>query len=630
MKKGKSQFKRFLSALLTVSIIFSLFAGVIVVEAASISTVLYQRITENTSTGPKFRDVLTIRGMDFVQPEVYVGEFSDIRIPINASLSSKSEIIIDDQDQLKNMAGKIHNIKVYNNGTDLVNPQVAFDLTAIPTITSISKSKVYSGDPFNIEGLFEDKLDTDTDKLFVAGTEYTFGSDAAVDGDDENKINIASAKAPNTTGIGDVVIERKIDALGMYRIESILKNSVTVRGRLTGIEIERVDPNTGPRNIKNAVKIYGTATGSNFNDNMRVFVNGSEGVNKGTIIDGAGKVIGLSVELPTSATSGTANIILTNSIANSEFEIVNGFIYQDIGNTLTIDTDGISPNFQKETEDVAVTITGRNIGYFDGTNYDKLTSVVPAAAPLIKYAPYGAYPQFSDNTTYKVKYTGVYNGLPVSIIRQISVFVDGDAKIDTEVGTPDPTFTKSKDTIIVDPADVNLDPNQPKFVDVKIKTTTTVFAEPAGTIYYARNEEYTVKNGFKYIPDEIAPEITSLTPEYGPSDKEIYMTIMGKDFQVLPDGTTPTVIIGDRKIEGKTDDVNNVKVYDSQNREVDGKIITLGTKIKIKLPAGAADISGAVDLTVINPSKGLFTKVNAFEYRDPNRVPLKMPDIMCL
>jgi hypothetical protein len=638
MKHSKLRFKRLLSGLLTLSIIFSLFSGIIVVEAATVSTVLYQRITENTSTGPKFTDVLTIRGMDFDKPEVYVGEFSDILIPINTSRSSKSEIIIDDQDQLKNMAGKIHNIKVYDNGIEVAT--INYNLTAIPTITSISKSKLFSGDPFNIEGLFEDKLNTATDKLYIAGTLYDFGTDASVDAVDKNKINIATAKAPNTTGVGDVVIERIVGGAGKYKIESVLKNSVTVVGRLTGIAIERVDPNTGPRNIKNLVNIYGKAGQSNFNDNMRIFVNGAEGANKGTIINGAGDIIGLSVELPTSATSGAANIILTNSIANSEFEIKDGFIYQDIGNTLSIDTDGISPNFQKETEDVAVTISGRNIGYFDGTNYDKLTGVKldDVDDPLIKYATYGTYTQFSDTTTYKVKYTGLYNGAPVTIIRQISVFVDGDAKIKTDIDTPDPTFTKSKDTIIVDPADVNLDPNQPKLVDVKVKTTTTVFAEPAGTVYYTRNEEYTVKNGFKYIPDEIAPEITTLTPEYGPSDKEIYMTIKGEDFQVFPDGTTPTVIIGDRKIEGKetvTIDgiptlVNKVKVYDNQNREVDGKIITLGTKIKIKLPAGAPDISGAVDLTVINPSKGQYTKANGFEYRDPKRTLDKMPDIISL
>ncbi|MDF2531984.1 MAG: Fibronectin type domain protein, partial [Clostridia bacterium] len=618
MKNTKLRFKKFLSTLLAVAMVFSLFSEVIVVEAAdpvpSLSTVLYQRITENTPTGPKFTDTLTIRGMNFENPEVYIGQFSDYSISINTALSSKSQIIIDDQDELKKMAGRSHNIIVYNNGTDQVGDKILFDLTKIPTITNISKSKAYIGDSLDIGGLFADgALDLTTDKLFIAGTEYSFEvvdgeAEAKIDALNANKINIGKTKAPNTPGIGNVAIERIVGGEGKYKIEAVLKNSITVVDRLTGIEIERVDPNTGPRNRRNIVNIYGKEGMAAFDSSMRVFVNGAEGANKGTIIGVDRKVIGLSVELPTSNTSGAANIIITNSIANSEFEIINGFIYQDIGNGLSIDTGGISPNFKKETEDKEVTITGRNIGFFDGTNYDKLTVDAPTVTnpngyELIKYAVY----DILTKDTYKVKYTGKYDGKPVTIIKEISVFVDGEAKIKTDVSIsiPTPSFTKSKDTIIVNPANVNLDPNQPKDVDVKIKTTTTVFNETSNVIYYSRNEEYTVPNGFKYIPDEIAPEITSVTPEYGPSNKEVYMTIMGKDFQVFVDGTTPKVIIGDKIIEGK--DINNnnlVKVYDNQNNEVDGKKISLGSKIKIKLPAGTTSISGAIDVTVINPSKG--------------------------
>jgi hypothetical protein len=646
MKNTKLRFKKLLSTLLAIAMVFSLFSEVIVVEAAdpvpSLSTVLYQRITENTPTGPKFTDTLTIRGMNFENPEVYIGQFSDYSIPINTALSTKSQIIIDNQDELKKMAGKSHNIIVYNNGTDQVGDKILFDLTKIPTITNISKSKAYIGDSLDIGGLFADgALDLLTDKLFVAGTEYSFEdidgeaeaeAEAKIDPDNPNKININKTKAPNTPGIGNVAIERIVGGEGKYKIEAVLKNSITVVDRLTGIEIERVDPNTGPRNRRNIVNIYGKEGMAAFDSSMRVFVNGAEGANKGTIIGVDRKVIGLSVELPTSNTSGAANIIITNSIANSEFEIINGFIYQDIGNGLSIDTGGISPSFKKETENKEVTITGRNIGFFDGTNYDKLTVDAPTVAKptgyeLIKYAPY----DILTKDTYKVKYTGKYDGKSVTIIKEISVFVDGEAKIKTDesIPIPTPSFTQSKDTIIVKPANVNLDPNQPKNVDVKIKTTTTVFNDTTKVIYYSRNEEYTVPNGFKYIPDEIAPEITSVTPEYGPSNKEVYMTIMGKDFQVFENGTTPKVIIGDKIIEGK--DINNnnlVKVYDNQNNEVDGKIISLGTKIKIKLPAGTTSISGAIDVTVINPSKGQYTKINGFEYRKPVRDADKFPKII--
>ncbi|HUV85024.1 MAG TPA: hypothetical protein VMV86_04895, partial [Methanosarcinales archaeon] len=62
MKNTKLRFKKFLSTLLAFSIVFSLFSGVIVVEAAEVRSIIYERTTENTLTGPKITDKLTIYG----------------------------------------------------------------------------------------------------------------------------------------------------------------------------------------------------------------------------------------------------------------------------------------------------------------------------------------------------------------------------------------------------------------------------------------------------------------------------------------------------------------------------------------------------------------------------------------
>jgi hypothetical protein len=51
---------------------------------------------------------------------------------------------------------------------------------------------------------------------------------------------------------------------------------------------------------------------------------------------------------------------------------------------------------------------------------------------------------------------------------------------------------------------------------------------------------------------------------------------------------------------------------------VDGRIITVGTKIKCILPASSTIIDGAVDVTVNNPSGGGRKLTNGFQYRNPD------------
>lgn len=612
--------RKALSFLLTFIIIFSMFPGAITVHAdPSISGVRFVR-TINPDTDVS-QEVLYIFGSDFYgpdseEPSVRVGISGNIPVNINTSLSGINTIVIDDENALKEIKGKsnIINVTVLTE-TGYVTVSTNVSLEAIPTVESISSSKVYVGKPLTISGRQLGTLgaadDSFDDGLYISGTPYAIGIDCIINGD--SSISIPAVKSPNDYGTSDIRIERRS---GSNEIITVYSKSIIVVNELTGIKIERIDPNSGPRDKKNIISIYGQQDNSNFTDDMRIFVEGKEGANKGVIKDAAGKIVGVSFELPTRSTAGTVDLVLSSRNLSSEFVIPSCFVYLDIGNSLTIDTDGISPNYKKETEQKIIQIKGRNIGYFNGTGYDKLSDVERAVDFSYEYRTYGAYSMFNNNIYYKLKYTGIYESasgpVNVTVIRQFRAMIDGDARIVNEVSEETdytPVFGLSKDIIYVKPADVNLDPNEPKSVDVSIETITTILDEAAGSIIYNRTEEYVVKNGFTYLPDEISPNIASVTPEYGPSDKEIYMTIKGTSFQVMENGDMPSVIVG-----GRVSEVTGV--YDDKNKPVDGKIITLGTKIKCKLPAGK-QIDGAANVVVINPSGGQRTLVNGFEFRNP-------------
>lgn len=610
--------KKLLSFMLTLIIIVSMFADMPVVNGAvGITGARFVRTIDPVTNIAQ--EVFYIFGSDFIEPTVRVGVSGNIPVQINTSLSNSNTIVIDDENALREIKSKKNIISVTAKvGAGFETATRNMDLESLPSIDSISSSKVYVGKPLVITGSQFGQLgnpdDAFTDSLFVSGTPYNIGTDCTINGD--SGITIPAAKSPNNYGVSDIIIERRE---GANEIITIYSKSIIVVNELTGIKIERIDPNAGPRDKKNIISIYGQEGFSNFTDDMRIFVEGNEGVNKKVIKNGAGEIIGVSFELPTRAMAGTVDLVLTSRNLGSEFVMPNAFVYLDIGNTLSVDTDGINPNFKKETEQKIIQIKGRNIGYFSGIGYDKLSGVARAADFNYGYDPYGSYTRFSDSYYYKIKYTGKYESstgpVDVTIIRQIRTMIDGDATVVDEVyGENDytPIFELSKDTIYVKPADVNLDPNEPKSVDVVVETITTIFRE-TGTadpdVIYNRTEKYVVSGGFTYIPDEISPQVTTVTPAYGPSGKEIYMTIRGRDFQVLENGSRPTVKIGNRvcTVAG---------VYDDNDKPVDGKIITVGTKLKLRLPAGAT-LSGAANVVVTNPSGGQYTMVNGFEFRNP-------------
>ncbi|HYF84120.1 MAG TPA: IPT/TIG domain-containing protein [Clostridia bacterium] len=636
MKRFMLTSRKFLSFLLTFIIVFSLFQDVMVVQAApAISDIRFERVIDpaNGTT-----ETLYIYGSDLNEPIVRVGTSGSIPVQINESESNSSCIVIDDPDSLSEVKNRsnIINVTVDDGGTP-TQLSGNIDLEVIPTIEGVSKGKVYVNDPLTISGSQFENLSNTTDTLLVAGTKYTIGSECIVRS--ESSIEIPQVKSPNENLLSDVRIERVTPGSQIF---IIYKDSIRVVNRLAGIEVGRVDPNAGPRTDKNIISIYGTSTDlSQFTDDIRIFIDrvdesgGYEGKNMGLILNASRQTIGVKFELPIRTQAGTADLILCSKNLSSELTIPAAFLYLDIGNSLSIDNEGINPKFKKETEQKIIQIKGRNIGFFNGTGYDKITNVSPTAIspadidlPLNTIIGYSTYGSFNNHSYYKLRYIGRYdNSKDVTIIRQFRVTIDGDATVTDSVYT---NYSLSKDIIYVKPADVNLYLNEPKIVDVTIETITTVVddSDPSGEALYTRSEKYAVKNGFTYLPNEISPEIEAITPDFGPTNNKegIYMTITGSNFEVVDKAMLPPEKDAVPEVRVGNTKCSNVKVYDEDNNLVDGRILTLGTKIKCILPAGTTG-DGAVDVVVVNPSGGERIKPTAFNFKIPNRLEAKMPVI---
>lgn len=657
MRKIVYNFTRLISFFLVFILVFSMPVNIVKVSAAEVLTITYEVNNMDKEEQPgspiKEGERLVIGGEGFENPSVRAGESGAVRLNISPE-SNEYEIIIDAPSELDKIRGFKNIIRVFNQGgtVDLIGAGIEFDLESIPKIGSVSKDKAYVGDSLDISGTVFDKLDTDHDKIFVSGKAYdlSYGDDSdplTADIMSDSRIVINKLKSPNDTGLSHVSIIRKLGGDSRYRIVSQLRNSIMVVNELKGITFDRIDPNSGPKGRANNVNIYVSEGGSELTPNMRIFVQSidtqnnlkeEEGINLGTIQSGS-DVIGLSARLPGSWTdTGIVDIVLTTPDRGSEVVYKNAFIYLDIGNTLSIDPDGVIPNFKKETEQKDISIEGRNIGYFAALGYDKVIDAV--YEEVIGYKKYGSFPELGDTSSYKIKYKAIYDiggdgynpGVDpeVTIIREIRVFISGEARIQED---PANKFALRKDKIIVKAPDVNLPVKEPTKVDVTIKTTTTIFKEVNPStmeVYYSRNEEAALIRGFTYYPDVTAPyfDIDGITPQYGPNDKVIYMTIKGKDFEVTEDGIKPTVTIGERVISEDPDTPEQeIMVFDDNNKIVDGKIIKSGTKIKFRLPVKADGASGGADVKVTNPSEGQFTVYNGFEFRNPSREAEKMPKI---
>ena len=89
--------KKMLSALLIFIMLCSLFSGITLVDAAAVLSIKYERVRENTLSGPKETNRLLIYGSGFVNPKVKAGQVSEIPIPVSYSPAFEGERVRREQ-----------------------------------------------------------------------------------------------------------------------------------------------------------------------------------------------------------------------------------------------------------------------------------------------------------------------------------------------------------------------------------------------------------------------------------------------------------------------------------------------------------------------------------------------------
>lgn len=333
------------------------------------------------------------------------------------------------------------------------------------------------------------------------------------------------------------------------------------------------------------------------------------------------------------------------------------FQYNELGNDLYF--DAVDPNHAKTKENKDITIEGFNIGYL---NTSALSTYAEDRIPDAAYFRKGEGGQFLE-LVYDVKkqYGDTYR-----LVREIRTDIgnrsdlppfkhdiheipDGMAYKKQEAGAEKAVFgyeseelgeksilevSKVKDKFVIRTPLTQLEENELyKHVNVQIQTNTKLFKN--NVLEQQVVERYTKKDFFIYYPDETKPEIISITPTYGPYDKNIQITMKGNKFQVMKkmeNGSIrsfyPVIQIGNDEIGWKTIDPNytakdKVVVYDDAGNEVNGFKYTLGTMIKTTIPAGdplAFNMEKAdVKVRIKNPDGGTTTTEDyIFQYRKPS------------
>lgn len=500
----------------------------------------------------------------------------------------------------------LHKFKVQNvDGTESA-PDLEFTVKIAAWVTSISKSKVYIGESLTIYGT---GIDDDITEILVGGNPYS-ASEYVVD-KTEQKITIANVKSAMFPRNGDVKIVKNTSDATPREIVGVYKSAISVVGKITGVEVDKVVPNTGPVDGGSTIRIMGKDGASDFRSDMKIYVDTVEEGNALSDIEllydeGDSSVIGISGTMPKSPTNsqGVFPIIITDNTGSNELEIENAFTYEDKDNLLRLLT--VTPPYGKGVSDEDADITGRNIITLNIPNLSEWT---------VNTAVYseGSYYDH-DKNAFIIQYEGIYGegsgGTPnVDITREIKLILGKTTEI-TEY-----EYAVAQDKVIAKIPSVT----EPGPVSVTMQTSTEVRDKATKEYVFSREEEDTLTNGFTFLPATTIPVIDSIEPSMGPLEELIYLTIRGSDFQVLTDDTTtkyPIIDIGDNmKIidpnssdaddPSLTDNPDWIKVYDDDGNEVNGVGRITGTIIKTAIQAhGIGLVEGEHLIRITNPDLG--------------------------
>lgn len=590
-------------------------------------TVVYLK-TETDTEGNRVLKY-EIHGQDFYNPKVIINGHE-----ISPTYYNTGLIIVERTPDINEAFEEgLKNIVVKN--LDGQTDTTAFDLVVPPYIDYASKDKVYVGESLDIYGTgFGDHLT----KLYIAGTEYTIGTTGTeeaviiTDPEDPNVkwIHVEQVKPPVTPGLSDIKVTRDAGSGTTTdpqdAVQGVLKSSITVVGKLTGIEVESLEPDAGSVNGGTIIRMIGAEGKRNFQSNMKVYIGGTNPENQATevqvIKDENGNVIGLQAKTPPGQ-PGPQEIIIRDATEQNEYIVPFVFTYLQASNALLIER--VTPPYAKETEQKDIEVVGRNI------------ATINIEGATVTNFVYGSYD--SINKEYVIQYDGTYNGEPVDITRKIKLTVGGITPINDI-----PLISIDEDRLTATTPIVTLDPPEPKIVDVVVNTDTSIYLKSDGSEQLRRVEEYILEDAFTYYPAKTIPEITRITPDRGPYNKDIYVTIEGANFQVLVEEENgeevikyPVVKIGNKTIDPNNRDPDDpfepepdpdyVLVYDDEGHLIDGKKYTVGTIIRTKISAYPDGDLGYVDVTVTNPDLGTSTVENIFEFKKPERLPGDMPRI---
>lgn len=537
-----------------------------------------------------------------------------------------------------------------SDGTESLAP-VDFTLKLVPWVTSVSKAKVYIDEELTIYGT--GIVEGEISKLVIGGNPYD-STEFTVD-EDEQSIFIPKVKSAQFAGAGDISIIKYSDE--GHEIQGIYREAVTVVGRLEGVEVSKIEPNAGSVFGGTRVRILGTEGKSNFREDMHIYVDSISESTKFTdielVYDDEGNLRGISGITPKSPTSkqGVFNIIITDFTGTNELTVENAYTYEDKENLLRLST--IVPPYGKEASvDETVEISGRNIitlnipnlvEWVEGkTFHEDNTTIIDAPA----------YYDYQNKSAYIVNYLGKYRvgqdetEYNVKITREIKLILGKTTEI-TEFG-----YSQPLDSVVAVVPSVD----EPGPVNVTMQTTTTVWDRDTGEYILSRSEEFTLENGFTFLPATTTPVIETIEPSKGPIDELIYLTIKGENFQVLykqnPDEDPdvdgdefitvyPVIQIGSKIIDPNQKDADDqiidanldwIEIYDDNNNLVNGIGRILGTTIKTAIQAhGNQTAHGLVDVFIKNPDEGQteFTDdpSKKFEFLKHNRTPEDMPVI---
>lgn len=541
-----------------------------------------------------------ILGTNFNDPRVWINYFQII-----PDYWDSGRIIIEINDDNEPVFIEGDKQIYVTNADESMSPIFDFRVEVPPYITGISKDKVYVGETLNIFGTgFTEKPLTN---LYISGKCYDIATEVDILSD--SMIHVETVKAPVTPDMRDIMITR--DSVGTNpsdAVRGMLRDSINVVGKLGDIEVISLEPDAGSILGDTIIRMMGDEANNkcNFQDDMKVYIgdNLAPVDSVGTIKNELGEVIGLQAKTPP-GTPGPKEIIIKDEGEHNEYVVPFTFTYLQADNALIL--HNISPTTAKETEQKIVTVTGRNIATINLAEIQNITFLSDEG-----YDPVAK--------EYTLKFTGTYGDppQPVTIERKIKLTIGGIASI-----LPTPVFDTEEDSMQGQTPVITLDPPVAKTVDVVVTTETIV----TGAVDMHRVEEYVLEESFTYTCAKTIPAIDKITPDMGPYNQDIFVTIEGSNFQVVTETVFdpiegeiqvtkyPVVEVGNKTIDPNSGDY--MEVYNDQDVLLDGKKYVLGTRIITKIPAAPDGELGYVGITVTNPDGGAATKENLFEFKDP-------------